>query len=159
MGYLPPDMDPAPRALVFVRLGFAFVAVGVLASVFVIATLQAAYSPLALALPSAPFDQLANESFRFAGGSFLFVALVAALRIDSELRGLARLFSAGAFGKLALLAFAAANGMMAIQATDPRALAPRLFALRMLTNALVLASLVWAGWILTRGARTRGSSE
>jgi len=152
-------MTQEARAVVFVKLGFGFVGVGLVASVLLIGTLQAAYSPLALALPSGPFDQLASEAFRFAVASFLFAALASAMGVDGDQRGLAKLFAVGAFGKLAVLAFAAFHGMMAIQATDPRVLAPRLFAVRVLTNALVLASLAWAATLLLRSPRVRGSSE
>lgn len=159
LGYLPFVMGQGVRAIVFVRLGFAFVAVGLVASVFLIGTLQAAYSPFALALPSGPFEQLANESFRFAVGSFVFAGLANAYSVDDDLGALSKLFSAGAFAKLALLGFAAANGMMAIQASDPRVLAPRLFAVRVLTNLIVLAAVAWAAKLLLRPAPARGSSD
>ena len=152
-------MAQGVRTIVFVRLGFAFVVVGLAASAFLLATLQAAYSPLALALPSGPFEQLAGEAFRFAVASFVFASLASTFGVERDLSGLARLYSVGAFSKLALLAFAAANGMMAIQATDPRALAPRLFIARVIANLVVLASLGWAAALLLRQRDVRESSE
>jgi len=159
LGYLPFVMGQGVRAIVFVRLGFAFVAAGLVASVFLIGTLQAAYSPFALALPSGPFEQLADESFRFAIGSFVFAALANAYGVDDDLGGLAKLFALGAFAKLALFGFAAGNGMMAIQAADPRAIAPRLFTIRVVTNLVLVVAIAWAAKLLLRPALARGSSD
>ncbi len=134
----------------FLRVGFAAAAAGVVASLFVVATLQAAYSPLALALPSAPFEQLEDECLRLALVAFFLSWLWPRIAGERRERPLLVLFSLGSVTKLGVLAFAASQGMMAMQAVDPRMLPPRLFLLRMLANALLLSAFVWVSWVALR---------
>ena len=92
--------------------------------------------------------QVTAEAYRFAIAAFVFAALVPYTPDDADLRGLRLAYSVGAFGKLGLLFFAAANGMMAIQLVDPRTIVLPLFIVRIVTNLVVLASVVWAARIL-----------
>src|SRR5512145_1219983 len=109
-----------------VRLGFVLAVAGAVASSFVLATLQAAYSPLALAMPSLPFEQLEAECFRLSIGAFVLGLLWPKIAPEKSDRALVRLYGLGALAKTTLLAFAASQGMMAMQASDPRIMAPRL---------------------------------
>ena len=63
----------------FLLLGFVCLTAAIVASSFLLAALQAAYSPFALQLPAAPFDHLETEAFRLAGASFLLAADLALL--------------------------------------------------------------------------------
>lgn len=151
-------MAEVSHSTVLLRVGFGAACVGVVASFFVIATLQAAYSPLALALPAGPFEQLETEAFRLAAASFFLAWLWPRLGDGSHERRFGALLATGAFTKLGLLAFAASQGMMAMQAIDPRPLPPRLFLVRMFANALLLAAFAWAATRALRPPR-RAASE
>lgn len=127
----------------FLLLGVVCLTGAIVASSVLLAALQAAYSPFALQLPAAPFDHLETEAFRLAGASFLLAALWPRLVGSAPARGPMRVFAAGALSKLAVLAFAASQGMSAIQITDPRTLPPKLFTLRALANVVLGIAYVW----------------
>ena len=91
----------------FIGLGFVCASTGIVASCFLLAALQAAYSPFAMQLPAAPFEQLETEAFRLAFAAFMTFALWHRLVGDAEGRGLSWLFGTGAIAKLGVLAFAA----------------------------------------------------
>lgn len=147
-------MEERDYSLGFVRLGFVLVAAGIVASCFVVSTLQAAYSPLALALPSAPFEHLEAECWKLAAASFGFGLLWPKVTKGAPDRVIGRLFGAGALTKVIVLGFGASQGMMAMQAADPRVMAPRLFLVRVLANALLIASFAWAAARVARPPKT-----
>lgn len=137
-----------------VRLGFVLALGSALAGCFVVATLQAAYSPLALALPSAPFEQLETECLKLALGAFVLGLLWPKIAPEKSDRPIVRLYGLGALTKATVLGFAASQGMMAMQASDPRVMAPRLFLARTLANALLFAALAWAAYSAMRRRST-----
>lgn len=138
----------------FIGLGFVCASTGIVASCFLLAALQAAYSPFAMQLPAAPFEQLETEAFRLAFAAFMTFALWHRLVGDAEGRGLSWLFGTGAIAKLGVLAFAASQGMSAIQMTDPRTLPPKLFTVRAIANAMLVASYLWLSWHALRHHRS-----
>lgn len=114
-------------------------AVAVAAGALHLGTLQAAYSPLALALPSGPFAQLEQQAWWLGIGGF-----VAAAGHAEPSRGEAAAFVVGTALKLGVLAIAASTGMMAVQASDPRSLTLPLFVVRTLANLALLVFLAAA---------------
>ena len=101
-------MTPRPTTLFLLRFAAALLVVYVVAGALDLATAQAAYSPLALALPNAPFAQLGRELGFLAFGSALLGLAVPFLAADEEPRDVATAFAVGATLKVLTLSVAAA---------------------------------------------------
>lgn len=143
-------MEESAHSRDLVRLGFVLAAVSIVAGCLVVGTLQAAYSPLAIALPAGPFEQLERECERLALGAFVLGLVWPKIAAGRPDRAMVRLYGLGATVKTIVLAFAASQGMMAMQASDPRVMAPRLFLVRALANGLLVASFAWAAFLALR---------
>lgn len=139
-------MSTGGRRIVHVSSAAAL-AVGAVAGTLHLATLQAAYSPLALALPAGPFAQLEQQALGLALFGFV---LGAGHEEPSRNEGLA--YAAGLALKLGVLAIAAASGMMAVQASDPRSMTLPLFVGRTLANLVLVG---WLALALRRRLRPR----
>jgi len=126
-------VDESSTTRWFLRLGALSLLVGLGAGVFELMATQAPYTPLHFGVLAAPFSQLRGAAFWL--GLFAFVC-------------------AGSVLSLSAMAWAAAEGMMAIQVFDPRPGAGWLAIVRLLGQGLVLiAALDVARRLLRRGAQ------
>jgi len=146
-------VDESPTTRWFLRLGALTLLVGLAAGIFELMATQAPYTPLHFGVLAAPFTQLRSSAFWLS----LFACVCAWLRpklgSEREVWILFGLLSAGSVLSLGAMAWAAGEGMMAIQVFDPRPGA-RWFALvRLLGQGLVLfGGLMVARRLLRRAA-------
>lgn len=138
------------RTLLVLSVGCAVACV--LAGCLHLLASQAAYSPLALPLPAAPFAQLELETLKLGALALGLHAFGA-----EGPRWALRLLASASVLKLLLFAFAAGNGMLAVQAVDPRVLAPRLFYVRTLANGGLLIAAASLLIPVLRRARAPGA--
>jgi len=146
-------VDESSTTRWFLRLGALTLLIGLGAGVFELMATQAPYTPLHFGVLAAPFSQLRGAAFWL--GLFAFVCAWLRPRLGSERASwiLFGLVSAGSVLSLSAMAWAAAEGMMAIQVFDPRPGAGWLAIVRLLGQGLVLiAALDVARRLLRRGA-------
>lgn len=128
-------------ARVLVRSGLVLWLVAGFATVWEVLAMQGPDSPLRVGIVVGPITQL--RGFAFALGAVCFVAawLWPALYAPGKGRITLAALVAGSALHVAALLYAASQGMVAVQAFDPRPDAPLLFIARALGHALCLLAL------------------
>jgi len=141
----------SPTSRWFLRLGALTLVAGLVAGVFELMATQAPYTPLHFGVLAAPFAQLRASGLWLS--LFAFVAAGLRPRLgEREPWILFGLYALGTLMSLSAMAWAAAQGMMAIQVFDPRPGAGWIAITRLAGQGLILLAAVDACRRLLRPA-------